>query len=78
MLPPQFVIELEEWLEDALNTPVVPPVVGSFLTEPTDPEDVSEEMPEEWDETVRVAEEWLINHPMYTVQGVRMNLDGNE
>ena len=53
-----------------LNAPVAPPAMESFVAESADSQ------PEEWDETV--AEEWLINHPLYTIEGVRMNLDGNE
>ena len=86
MLSPHFV--LEEWLGEVLNTPVAPSAMDSFVAESTDsqPEEwdetVAEEwdetVVEEWDETVRLAEEWLINHPLYTIEGVRMNLDGNE
>ena len=86
MLSPHFV--LEEWLGDVLNPSVAPPAMDSIVAESTDsqPEEwdetVAEEwdetVAEEWDETVRLAEEWLINHPLYTIEGVRMNLDGNE
>ena len=78
MLSPHFV--LEEWLGDVLNPSVAPPAMDSIVAESTDsqPEEWDETVAEEWDETVRLAEDWLINHPLYTIEGVRMNLDGNE